>query len=265
VRLRAQASMMSRPVCGEPVNPMRRMRGSAGIAAPASWPYPVTTLMTPAGIPASRASLASASGVSGASSAGFITMVFPAAIAAPTSVANIGPGAFQGMTPPTTPYGSRSVKPRDWGERVGSDTPCTLSACPAMKRSWLAMGGGPQLGRPTSCDSTLSSSALRSSTRSAQRKMRRARLDASRSRHAGKAFSAARIARSTSASSLRGTRAITSRLAGLMTSMVRPVTDATHSPPMSWTPSTMRSLVAPVADSVVMVMSCPSAVLSVRA
>jgi hypothetical protein len=54
-------------------------------------------------MPASIDSFASASGVSGASSAGFITIVLPAAIAAPTSVTNIGPGAFQGMIAPTTP------------------------------------------------------------------------------------------------------------------------------------------------------------------
>jgi hypothetical protein len=54
-------------------------------------------------MPASSASFASASAVSGASSAGLITIVLPAAIAAPASVTNIGPGAFHGMIAPTTP------------------------------------------------------------------------------------------------------------------------------------------------------------------
>src|SRR5690606_28148183 len=195
---------------------------------------------------------------------GLMTMVFPAAIAAPTSVANIGPGAFHGMIAPTTPYGSRSVKPRVSGEWVGSETPWTLSAWPAMNRSWRGMGGGPQLGRPTSCDSRESSSAERASTRSAQAKRSSPRAVALRSRQAGNASSAARTARSTSSASLRGMRARTCWLAGLMTSIVRPVPEATQSPPMSCTPSSRRSdSAAAVAVSVVSEVTAMVQALSV--
>ena len=53
-------------------------------ASPASGPRPTITLMTPAGIPAAVASSASMSVVSGVISAGFSTMVLPAAIAGST-------------------------------------------------------------------------------------------------------------------------------------------------------------------------------------
>jgi len=49
--------------------------------SPASGPEPVTTLTTPAGMPAARQSSASISAVSGVSSEGLSTMVLPAAMA----------------------------------------------------------------------------------------------------------------------------------------------------------------------------------------
>ena len=63
----------------------------------------MTTLITPGGIPASSANRASSRHVSGASSAGLITIVFPIAIAGPASFTVFGPGAFQGMMLPHTP------------------------------------------------------------------------------------------------------------------------------------------------------------------
>jgi hypothetical protein len=98
---------------------------------PAPVPYPVTTLITPGGIPASRARRASSRQVSGASSAGLTTIVLPAAIAGATSVTMIGPGTFQGMMLPHTPYGSRIVMPSTPGAADGRVWPASLSARPA--------------------------------------------------------------------------------------------------------------------------------------
>ena len=50
-------------------------------ASPATGPVPVTTLKTPAGIPAAAQSSASINAVNGVSSLGFSTTVFPAATA----------------------------------------------------------------------------------------------------------------------------------------------------------------------------------------
>ncbi len=76
--------------------------------------------MTPAGIPASCANRTSRRQVNGASSAGLITIVLPIAIAGPASLTVFGPGAFQGMMLPHTPYGSRSVIPITSGNALGS-------------------------------------------------------------------------------------------------------------------------------------------------
>ena len=82
---------------------MRRTPGCPASGSPASSPYPVTTLITPGGMPASSASFTSNRQVSGASSAGLITIVLPIAIAGPASLTVFGPGAFQGMMLPHTP------------------------------------------------------------------------------------------------------------------------------------------------------------------
>ena len=66
-------------------------------------------MITPSGKPASFASLAMRRQVSGVCSAGFITIVQPAASAGPHFQAAISIGKFQGMICPTTPTGSRRV------------------------------------------------------------------------------------------------------------------------------------------------------------
>ncbi len=72
-------------------------------------PLPDTTLNTPGGTPASSASSAMRIAVSGVSSAGLTTMVFPAASAGATFQPTMIIGKFHGMIAPTTPTGSRSV------------------------------------------------------------------------------------------------------------------------------------------------------------
>ncbi len=63
-------------------------------------------LTTPGGKPASRISSPSRRVVSGVSSAGFNTMVQPAASAGPIFAIAITSGTFQGTMAPTTPIGS---------------------------------------------------------------------------------------------------------------------------------------------------------------
>jgi hypothetical protein len=81
-----------------------------------------------------------------------------------------------------------------------------------------------------------------SSISAAQRNSSAARAVAFVSRQAGKAASAARTAASTSAAPPRGTRASTSPLAGLTTSIVAPSAAGTHSPPISWALSMISAL-----------------------
>ena len=68
-------------------------------------PSPVTTLSTPGGSPASCASSANSSAVSGVNSAGLSTTVLPAASAGAIFHASISSGKFHGMICPTTPTG----------------------------------------------------------------------------------------------------------------------------------------------------------------
>ena len=66
----------------------------------------MTTLKTPAGIPARSASAASASAENGVCEAGLTTTVQPAASAGPTLRVIIAMGKFHGVMQPTTPIGS---------------------------------------------------------------------------------------------------------------------------------------------------------------
>src|SRR5690606_32301242 len=82
------------------------------------------------------------------------------------------------------------------------------------------------------------------------------------SRHLGNASAAALTALSTSAAVPRGTRASTSRVAGLITSMVSPLTAGTHSPPIRCAFSMISGLAGElVADSERVVLICCSSVL----
>ena len=86
--------------------------------SPTSGPPPGRTLSTPGGAPASIASSATRSAVSGVSSAGLRTTEQPEASAGPIFQAIIRSGKFQGSTRPATPAGSRTMSARwssDWG------------------------------------------------------------------------------------------------------------------------------------------------------
>ena len=108
-RFPAAAPTIILPTSVEPVKAILSTSSWAASGAPVSSPKPVTTLTTPAGMPASRISSPSLSAESGVCSAGFSTTVQPQASAGPSFHAAISSGKFQGMIWPTTPTGSCSV------------------------------------------------------------------------------------------------------------------------------------------------------------
>ena len=77
------------------------------------------TLSTPAGTPASAASRAKASAVSGASSDAFRTAAFPQRSAGNTFHATFAIGVFAEMIRPATPSGWRSVIAWRFGTALG--------------------------------------------------------------------------------------------------------------------------------------------------
>ena len=94
---------MRLPTAVDPVKATLSMPGCAASAAPAVGPSPVTTFSAPGGNPASSASSARRSAVSGVSSAGLSTMAQPVASAGPIFHTAISSGKFHGMIAPTTP------------------------------------------------------------------------------------------------------------------------------------------------------------------
>ena len=128
--LLAARRMISWPVVVSPVKATLPTPGCAAMAAPADPPGPVTTLTTPGGKPASRASSARRIADSGVHDAGLRMHVLPVASAGPSFQAAMFCGKFQGTISPTTPIGSRSVKSRP-GMEVGIVSPWCLLAAPA--------------------------------------------------------------------------------------------------------------------------------------
>ncbi len=105
----AAPAAIERPTSVEPVNAILSTPGCSTSRCPTVEPGPTTTLTTPSGSPASAASSAKRSAVSGVSSAGLRTTVLPAASAGPSFHEAIVSGKFQGVISATTPTGSRTV------------------------------------------------------------------------------------------------------------------------------------------------------------
>ena len=124
----AAAIMTFWPTARLPVNDSLSTIGWLIRACPAGSPGPVTTFSTPSG----RTSLISWVNANVAYSEGLRTIVQPAARAGATFWANSTSGAFHGITAPTTPTGSRSVRTM-WSPpwNGGSVSPASLSAQPA--------------------------------------------------------------------------------------------------------------------------------------
>src|SRR5258706_13178424 len=79
---RAAVSAMILPVVSDPVNVIFAVSGCSTSGMPASLPYPVTTLTTPAGKPACSTNLTNSSAGADVDSEGLITTGVPAAQAA---------------------------------------------------------------------------------------------------------------------------------------------------------------------------------------
>ncbi len=109
IRRSAAERAICLPVAVEPVKLTLAICGWLVSAAPHTAPLPVTTLKTPSGIPASLASSATRSRVSGVVSDGLITIEQPAARAGITFHMPISSGKFHGTIPATTPIGSLRV------------------------------------------------------------------------------------------------------------------------------------------------------------
>ncbi len=93
----------------DPVKLTTSTSGDSTSGAPASFPKPCTTLNTPAGSPASRASRAKAQAVAGASSDGFSTAALPQSRAGNAFQATLAIGVLAAMMSPATPSGWRTV------------------------------------------------------------------------------------------------------------------------------------------------------------
>ena len=125
----AAPSAIPRPTSVEPVKATLATSGCSTMRLPQTDPGPATTLKTPSGTPASSAIFSSSTAVSGVSSAGFSTIVFPAASAGATFQEAIVSGKFQGVISPTTPSGSRKVMSTP--PATGMVLPVSRSGAPA--------------------------------------------------------------------------------------------------------------------------------------
>ena len=114
---------MSTPTAVEPVNEIAFTRGSVTIVSPTTRPEPSTRLTTPSGSPASCSAWTSAIAQSGVSCAGFSTTVFPQTSDEPSFQLGMLNGKFHGVIRPTTPSGSRRVRPSIRSDSVGAVTP----------------------------------------------------------------------------------------------------------------------------------------------
>ena len=122
-------AMTSRPTSVDPVKAILATSGCSASRVPITEPLPVTTWSTPSGRPASSASSARRTAVSGVISAGLTTMVLPVASAGPTFHEVMATGKFQGMIAPTTPSGSWKVMSTP--PATGTVAPRCLSTAPA--------------------------------------------------------------------------------------------------------------------------------------
>ena len=124
----AAAAWIALPVATDPVNEIASTSGCSTSAWPTSLPVPCTTLKTPGGRPASRATSAISTAAIGVCSAGLRTTELPAASAAAT-IAKTAVGPFHGMIRPTTPIGSRTCDTLN-SIGTGGMEPCSFDGQP---------------------------------------------------------------------------------------------------------------------------------------
>ena len=102
-------AMTALPVTDEPVKVTRSTRSSAVRVEPAGAPWPLSTLRTPGGKPASTARRPSRVTDAGVSSLGLMMHVLPQAIAGAIFHVAIISGKFHGEIAATTPAGPNSL------------------------------------------------------------------------------------------------------------------------------------------------------------
>src|SRR6185295_19758915 len=120
----AHCAMSTLPTSVEPVKVNLRTSGFSVSSLPTlAACLEVTTLNTPLGIPARRASSASAVAESGVSDGGLMRKVQPAASAGAAFRVIMAFGKFHGVTAATTPIGSLKTRIRLPGAKVGMTSP----------------------------------------------------------------------------------------------------------------------------------------------
>ena len=130
--------MSSLPTGVDPVNVILRTSGEVASSPPTSSAGPQTTLSTPAGSPARRASSPIASADSGVEGAGLTTIVQPAASAGAALRAIIAIGKFHGVIAAHTPIGLRSVSSRRPSAGDGMTSPYARLASSAYHSTKVA-------------------------------------------------------------------------------------------------------------------------------
>ncbi|SPV02337.1 Uncharacterised protein [Burkholderia cenocepacia] len=225
----ADSRASSLPTGVEPVNVILRTRPSASQSAAASTPRSrdaAIRFSTPAGTPASCASNASASAVSGVSSAGFATTVQPAARAGAILRAIIASGKFHGVIAATMPIGSFTALKRLPRCCCGIRSPYVRVASSANHSTYDApYATSPRAsasGLPCSRDISFARSSVCATIAACQARRIAARSRAGVARHAGSARAAASVAARASAAPLSGTWATVSSVAGSVTAKRRP-------------------------------------------
>ena len=234
----AHWAIRSLPTSVEPVKPSLRTIGFDVISPPiagASAASPVTIEKTPGGTPASSASAAIASAVSGVCSAGFSTIVQPTASAGADLRVGIAAGKFQGVMPAVTPIASREHDDPPVGQRLRDHA--AVEALRLLAEPLVERGGVGDLGL------RLGERLALLARRGALPGRRRAPASGRRggagsapgpspsgaSRRAAPA-AAASIARRVSAAPIRGTSAIVAPVAGSTTGKVAPESASTQAP-----------------------------------
>src|SRR6185436_4488994 len=114
---------MCSPVRSPPVNATFATSGCVTSGSPTSFPYPVTILTTPGGMPALSNNSPKAKAETDEYSEGFQTTVLPAASAGAIFQAASNRGEFQGVIAATTPRGSSLVKLNTPGLSIGITRP----------------------------------------------------------------------------------------------------------------------------------------------
>src|SRR5690242_19515085 len=119
---------MRAPVGSDPVKVIWATSGCSTSDGPSSFPYPVTTLITPSGKPACLVNEANSSELTDENSEGFKTTAQPAAKAGAHLRAKKVSGEFHAVIASTTPTGSRKVNANMSLFSIGITEPSILSA-----------------------------------------------------------------------------------------------------------------------------------------